>query len=228
MLAQEVNRVLTERNWSLAQAEIATNVGRGTIHNMRRGLKVRPEQVVKFARAVAPKGREKQTVNRYLSLALEDELKDLPPSSSDGEADPLAAIGDEIDPKPFIDALNNTAEVGAGLDRSVFGETRDALITGPFRTMRVRGDCMEPALHEGDVIFVQSAETVRNGDLVIATVDFVTPTCKRICIPEGKPSYLEPINGEGIIAEERFVVTGVVKFVIEDVQNRLKRRKGEQ
>lgn len=221
MLAELTNGVLKKRDWSLQQAENFTRVKKGTIHNMRIGRNVDAEHLIRFAIAVG------DDPNTWLKAGGKDFILPTSPPSKSASTDPLAAIGDEIDPKPFIDALNNTAEVGAGPERGVFGENSDALITGPFRTMRVRGDCMEPALRDGDVIFVQSAETVRNGDLVIATVDFVSPTCKRICIPEGKPSYLEPINGEGIIAEERFVVTGVVKFVIEDVQNRLKRREGK-
>ena len=84
---------------------------------------------------------------------------------------------------------------------------------------------MEPVLRDGDIIFVQPAETVRNGDLVIALVDGMAQTCKRICIPNNDEilPYLEPINGEGRIPEIRFLVQGVVTHVIENVRHRIAR-----
>jgi hypothetical protein len=143
----------------------------------------------------------------------------------DVPADPFAAFAIEIDPTPFIVALNNPIEVSAAPSREVMGETAEGEhLSGPLRSMVIRGECMEPVLRDGDIIFVQPAETVRNGDLVIALVDGMAQTCKRILIPDDESlSYLEPINGEGRIPESRFQVQGVVTHVIENVRHRIAR-----
>lgn len=143
----------------------------------------------------------------------------------DPPKDPFAAFAVEIDAAPFIAALNHPMEVSASPIREVTGEEAEGEhVSGPLRTMLIRGECMEPVLRDGDIIFVQPAETVKDGDLVIALVDGVAQTCKRICIPDGESvSYLEPLNGEGRIRENRFEVQGVVSHVIEDIRHRLRR-----
>ncbi len=144
----------------------------------------------------------------------------------DAPIDPFASFAIEIDPSPFIAALNNPIEVSAPSGREVMGETTEGEhLSGPLRSMLIRGECMEPVLRDGDIIFVQPAETVRNGDLVIALVDGMAQTCKRICIPNNDEilPYLEPINGEGRIPEIRFLVQGVVTHVIENVRHRIAR-----
>lgn len=144
----------------------------------------------------------------------------------DAPLDPFAAFAVEIDPTPFIVALNTPIEVSANAEREVVGEEAEGEhLSGPLRSMLIRRECMEPVLRDGDIIFVQPAETVKDGDLVIALVDSMSQTCKRISIPdsaEGLP-YLEPINGEGRIPENRFVVQGVVTHVIENVRHRIAR-----
>ncbi|WP_395091473.1 LexA family protein [Armatimonas sp.] len=143
----------------------------------------------------------------------------------DAPVDPFASFAVEIDPSPFIAALNNPIEVSAAPGREIMGETTEGEhLSGPLRTMLIRGECMEPVLRDGDIIFVQPAETVRNDDLVIALVDGMGQTCKRICIPDDETlPYLEPINGEGRIAESRFLIQGVVTHVIENVRHRIAR-----
>lgn len=52
MLAQETERVLRERKWSLRRAELQTQVNYSTIYNMKLGRNVDPEHLVSFARAI--------------------------------------------------------------------------------------------------------------------------------------------------------------------------------
>lgn len=40
-------------------------------------------------------------------------------------------------------------------------------------------------------------------------MDLQHPVCKRVRIADGT-SWLEPTNGEGVIGEDRFTITGVI------------------
>ncbi|HEY0109968.1 MAG TPA: S24 family peptidase [Fibrella sp.] len=92
------------------------------------------------------------------------------------------------------------------------------------RTMEIVGNCMEPLLHEGDVVFVRPASGASSGDIVIALVDLSGITCKVYRVDEAGRSYLEPFAGsghfsetgdtprpgEGRIPHDRFSIAGVV------------------
>ena len=78
-LARETQKVLRERgtgikDWSLANAEIYTGVNKATVHNMKLGLKsVKLPMILKFARAVAPKGDEDLVEQRWFQIATRGE-----------------------------------------------------------------------------------------------------------------------------------------------------------
>lgn len=161
----------------------------------------------------------------------------VPPTEPPVDADPLAPIGVELDPGPYIEAMDQIARTGAGIGLgrwsrhpTVDGGLEKAFEgVGPIRVFRVVGDCMEPILRDGDEIILTAPETVESGDIVTATVDVVNVTCKRIYIPgDGQPSYLTPINGEGTIPEDRFQVSGVVRRVYESIESRLRRERGPE
>ena len=137
----------------------------------------------------------------------------------------LSAVLVPLDPAPYLAALNGPLEVSASPGRALSSEIPPLLpAESGMRPMLVRGSCMEPVVRDGDVLFVNPAESVVDGDLVIALVDDVSLTCKRIRIPsDSSPSSLVPLNGEGTIRENRFVVQGVVTHVVEDVRRRLLR-----
>lgn len=127
-------------------------------------------------------------------------------------SDPLLAYGVETDPAPYLYALTDVKMAAAG-DLS-----HNPLIDAPgedmthrwrVRAIRIVGSCMEPFLREGDVALVLPPEAVYDRCVVTATVDLQHNVCKRVRIEDGK-SWLEPLNGEGEIPEERFVITGVV------------------
>lgn len=224
LLAHAVTRVLARQNWSLQQAEIQTGIPASTINRMKHGQKVKAETVMRFGKA---SGESPETWGR-LALGMPDTL----PPTPTPPPDPLKAVGTELDPRPYAEALRQVQTASAGWDtmqRQPFpdapGELSNALV-GEIRVIRVAGECMEPVLHDGDEVILSAPDTVRDGDIVTATVDITALTCKRIRIPDGSAlAYLEPINGEGIIPESRFVVTGVVRRVIESVEARLRRQK---
>lgn len=216
MLAQAVSRVLRERNLNFEQAHIRTGVSASTIRRMSLGLNVRPDNVLQFAEKMGV-----QDIGVWERLAI-GKLPDEQPKKTD----PLLSVADDIDVSAIESALNDVTDVSADIQRFRLEDVPGSrLIGGPLRGMQVRGGCMEPLLYDGDIILVAPPESVTSGDPVIATVDFVNVTCKIICIPEdGGPSYLEPINGEGKITEDRFVISGVVVRVLDDVRSRLARR----
>lgn len=62
--AEEVERVLSERGWSLRRAEACTGVSAGTIQNMRIGRRVKVENVLKWAEAIG------ESPDRWLRIAM--------------------------------------------------------------------------------------------------------------------------------------------------------------
>jgi phage repressor protein C with HTH and peptisase S24 domain len=141
---------------------------------------------------------------------LEDETPYIPGTDIDRD---LAPYGDIIDPEPYLSILSNVITVSAGLDmeRIPSGDTMSDKRPDriPVRAVVIHGDCMMPYLGDQDVALVALPERVQDGDLVTALIDFHMPTCKRIRIVEDK-SWLEPLNGEGEVQEDRYTVTGVV------------------
>lgn len=221
VLAQEVQRVFASRQWkSFQQAEIATGLPASTIQRLHRGASVKADTAVKFGEAI---GESKE---KWVRVAA-----GLSPEPQPRSTDPLLAVAEDIDTTEIESALNDVADTSAGIERFTDASDRggERFIGGPLRGMRVRGGCMEPMLYDGEVILVAPPHSVVDGDVVIATVDFVNVTCKVICIPEdGGPSYLEPFNGEGKITEDRFVVSGVVMRVLDDPKHRLARWRKEK
>jgi hypothetical protein len=66
MLAELTDGVLTQRHWSLQQAENYTRVKKGTIHNMRIGRNVDAEHLIRFAIAIG------DDPNKWLKAAGKD------------------------------------------------------------------------------------------------------------------------------------------------------------
>jgi transcriptional regulator with XRE-family HTH domain len=131
--------------------------------------------------------------------------------------DPMLSYGVELDPSPYLYALSNVRPVAAGTSL-----TRAPLVDAPgedlthqweVRAIRIVGTCMEPLLKDGEIALVLPPEAAEDGCVVTATVDLQHPVCKRVRITE-TASWLEPHNGEGIISEGRFVITGVVEHKI--------------
>ena len=54
--------------------------------------------------------------------------------------------------------------------------------TGDFFALRIKGNSMEPRMHEGDVIIVKKQETIENGQLAVVLVNGNEGTVKRVMI----------------------------------------------
>lgn len=215
LLAEEVDRVLKERKWSLSKAQIQTGVNRGTLNNMRHGIPVGAEFIAKFARAIAPPGKAEETVRKWLQLAGKDE------AFLFGETQPpydlLSLIGPtiNIDPLRRVPHALGKASADPGEGFEALGETYGTLgdiLPNPSRSIEVRGDCMLPYYQDGDILLVREQVSAVPGEKVIALVDGREITCK-VFRMNGKP-WLEPTNGEGKIEAPRFRLLGVVDALI--------------
>lgn len=51
---------------------------------------------------------------------------------------------------------------------------------GEYFSLRIHGDSMEPKMSEGDVVIVRRQPDAESGDIVIATVNGDSATCKRL------------------------------------------------
>ena len=83
--------------------------------------------------------------------------------------------------------------------------------------LRVRGDSMiDEQIRDGDLVIVERRSEVRNGETVVALVDALEATLKRL-EREGSRVRLEPANAALkpiVIAEDRVSIQGVVVGVI--------------
>lgn len=52
--------------------------------------------------------------------------------------------------------------------------------TGEFFALKIHGDSMEPRMKEGDVVIVRQQEEAESGSIVVATVNEMDATCKRL------------------------------------------------
>ena len=52
--------------------------------------------------------------------------------------------------------------------------------TGEFFALKIHGDSMEPRMKEGDVVIVRQQEEAESGSIVIAAVNEMDATCKRL------------------------------------------------
>ncbi len=51
---------------------------------------------------------------------------------------------------------------------------------GEYFALRVHGDSMEPKISDGDVVIIRKQEDAESGDLVIATINGESATCKKL------------------------------------------------
>lgn len=78
---------------------------------------------------------------------------------------------------------------------------------GVFR-VRVRGRCMEPEIHQGDVIYFDTTLTPKPGQVVIAVVEDEESVIKRLVERDGR-RCLESLDGRSIEIDARVRIVGV-------------------
>ena len=97
----------------------------------------------------------------------------------------------------------------------------------PCFALRVRGDSMiGDGILDGDIVIVEGREEARDGEIVVAVVDGVEATLKRLRILEGPPAAIElrPANPhmEALrYAPDRVRVTGVVTGQMRSYRDRI-------
>ncbi len=79
--------------------------------------------------------------------------------------------------------------------------------------LRVKGDSMEPELHENDMVLVKITETARNGDVVVAYTQDHEATVKKFR-SNGRQIYLEASNPEYPPIKKDFSIAGKVTSLI--------------
>jgi hypothetical protein len=218
MLSAEVERVWKERGWkSYKDAELAIGMPQSTIRRLRLGdPNVKAVTAAEFGEKVGENPEKWKLLASGLSF--------FPPISPSD--DPLLDVAEKVPEKQehdLLNALRFPVEVGANFERLTNHDDRPSepiSLGGPVRVMVIRHDCMRPLLGPGDVVFITPPETVESGDIVIAVVDLFSRTCKKFTYDQSTgESYLEPLNGEGRINEERFTVLGVVKYKLASLRN---------
>ena len=90
--------------------------------------------------------------------------------------------------------------------------------TGDFFALTVKGDSMEPDLHNGDIVIVRSQPDAESGELVIAKVDGDEGFCKRlqkyengtIALVSNNPAYPPKYFSGKEVAEKPVTIVGKV------------------
>lgn len=67
-LAGRMKQLMAERGWSLRGAQNATGLPFNSVDRMLKGVMVETDTIVRFARAIAPEGKEMETVIEWLRL----------------------------------------------------------------------------------------------------------------------------------------------------------------
>lgn len=208
----------TRRGWSSERFAEEIGISQGSVSLYERGQREPRDRATILLIADALAGPdadedEREALRREAlaaSVGIESQETTRPALN---KADPLLSYGVEVNSAPYLYAMRNVQSVSAGLDmvRMPDGDAPGEDITHrwPVRAIRIVGDCMEPYLSHGDVALVLPPEAAEDGWIVTATVDIQYPVCKRVRITD-KASWLEPVNGEGVLPEARFIITGAV------------------
>lgn len=83
--------------------------------------------------------------------------------------------------------INVLGRVAAGIPLEAIEEivdteeiTEDLARTGKFFGLRIKGDSMEPDIHDGDIVIVRQQDNAENDEIVIALVNGNDGVCKRL------------------------------------------------
>jgi SOS-response transcriptional repressor LexA len=166
-LAQETQRALSERGWSLRAAERRSGVNYSTIYNMKLGRNVDAEHLIRFATALG------EDPNRWLEAAGKPYRVPRTGQASGG--------GVLVTPMEGTLRLPVVGRIAAG--SPVLAEQNiEEFVTVPQRwiprgsepncyALTVRGSSMVGAdIHDGDVLAVRMAETAEDGQVVVARI----------------------------------------------------------
>ncbi len=199
-LAREMRQLLA--GMSARQAARKTGVNYATLSLMLLGDRASMESTVKIAAAFSV------DANRLLQLSAFPTVH--PPL-----ADPLRRLGRAVDPAPLSEVTLTPGKVGATPRKAgvaPYGRVGERL-PEPVRAVEVEGDGMQPFFQDGDILFVHESAEAKNGNTVLALIDYDAILCRTLRQSGTGAPYLEASRGEGNgqrIEAERFRILGIV------------------
>ena len=103
--------------------------------------------------------------------------------------------GQELGEIPMIPVIGTVCAGYGGIAYEDFSgyEPADVRRTDDCFYLRVKGDSMEPRIHEGDLALVRKQDYAENGDLVVVVINGNEGTLKKI-IKSGGSVILQPFN----------------------------------
>ncbi|MGI4792017.1 MAG: LexA family protein [Janthinobacterium lividum] len=215
--AREIRHLLgyyaeDRRNFMTSRmAHRKTGVNYSTIASMTRGVRGSEDTIRKIAKGLGG------DVDILLRLAGYESF-----SSEEAAPDPLSRIGPSIRMSRLdrIPVSRRIASVGA---QRGAGDTEDeeesaaSRIPSEARGIEVRGDCMEPFFHSGDVVFIRPQADAESGQKVVALLNDDSITCK-VFLWDDTGAHLEATNGKyPRIDAPEFTILGVVVMVLKIV-----------
>ena len=72
--------------------------------------------------------------------------------------------------------------------------SKDMARRGEFYALQIKGDSMEPDIHDGDTIIVREQPDAESGDIVVATINGDDATCKKLYKMPGGGIQLVSLN----------------------------------
>lgn len=86
--------------------------------------------------------------------------------------------------------------IGASQDNIIGYEkiSKDMARRGEFYALQIKGDSMEPDIHDGDTIIVREQPDAESGDIVVATINGDDATCKKLYKMPGGGIQLVSLN----------------------------------
>jgi hypothetical protein len=144
-------------------------------------------------------------LNKLLVLGGYEKAEEMP--------DPLSRFGQDVDRRQLDGLPISTTLASAGYPRGTGEggeEPASARIEPELRGIEVRGDCMEPFFHNGDIVFVRPQSSADPGQKVVALLSDDSPTCKVFRDGPNGP-HLEATNGKyPQINAPDFTILGVI------------------
>lgn len=162
------DKLLKERGISGYQVSKATGVKTSTLSSWKQGK-------------YTPKPEKLQKLADYFGVRLEYLTGDSPYRT---ELDYQNAISAEREKGVKIPVLGNVA---AGIPIEMVEDIVDwedipaeMAKSGTYFGLKIKGDSMSPRIAEGDTVIVRKQNDAESGDVVIATVNGDSATCKRL------------------------------------------------
>lgn len=183
-----IRRFIKEQGRSPLLSEVAQGIGlssQGSVHN--------------YIQALVNEGLVERSVGRTRGLRLVEKNTD----GSEPVSVTLPVMG-KIAAGRLIEAVHDESEIDLG-----------GMFAGKGRfVLKVNGDSMiDKAIMSGDYVVIQSQQTARHGDIVVALVDGYDATLKTLLLNDDETVTLMPanVNYEPVtLPAKRIAIQGVV------------------